>query len=1664
MNTKSKSKKGKEKGIIGITLAAIMIASIFAAINPVPVSARVITLDGDSESYLGEWVPGAWPTGDWLKDDPANDVAGGDIHGYDLRALWQHYDEANDTMYFRLDVDDMPADLDGNNDTDTVCSIPPGDCPGVGNKEQYTIILSDNVDPSGKPGLTMMYNDNICNGPDATAAYGHLTGNDCVEFSLTHASDYIDLLDFCIVVSAGGLADNPGEDIMDICIYRKAPPELDFNFNGTDCLEVEFNAWATDNASIVNFTWDFGAGESPRYVSGAGPFPITTDHTFNSCNDRTVKLTACNAEMCASVQHLVHVACGPSVSILYSPMCYEVNGTDITFDGTGSSGESMPLTYSWSFIPGTFTGTNDNGAITTVLGVNAPITATLTVTDALNCEANKSVSVDLCSGCSLRIYGTFNRGPGDFTVTDPETGLPPENKPYSDPVGPFHPQNEQAPRKDFITFNPAIMPHNSLTGPDGLEYPDLDFWECEDYSDVQIPNEKVFKRMWYEKEWFKDHDQDGEWDVVVDTPLPFPDDVITMTLDEWNAIPAWIKERDGLRIREWNNDPRINDSNVDIYGPAINQEFTYMFVDEEIMPALIGAGSTVLIPMASYEDGNGLDSFDADGDGELDYVKVGSEQSIALHWTMDVPAMDWDEAMEKADIDGDWLFGNKPWLEAFDNDDEELSGDESVVFSLERMDMSPGSTIQFFDHVVTLTDVQEAGDDAWAIFDVCDNEGGGSQRCSENVGLGSNDVQYFYRGQVRVRAHPAERPTFYLRLVSADAEDNTAIVELGRMFGNTYANTGGSNPFWSQKAFMVDGVFYNVVAIKAVDNCIKYVTFRQKLPKMPIKLYGKHLERWDPGEVLPEMPPFNMDHDILIDVQSTWTRPYSQQDKIGPATEMPPLTIDYIYEGIEERYKGEFKEIYYETQGDDSEFWTLEWFWTLPWQYTEFRLPKDDRYLVTLSWIADESEITLWDSDPDGPVANYTGERFKFWYQDCSGPIYIDNETSSIRLYGTFDEGPGDHGPNVVDRHTGLPPENKPYTDPMGPFDPQHEQAPHKDFMTFNPAIMDHNQGYPELDYWECACYPSDVQTPKEKVFKRMWYEKEWFKDHSSKKYGDGCFTVVVDTPLLPPDDVITMCLEDWNAIPEWIRERDGLSIREWNNDETIEDSNVDIYGPAINQEFTYMFVDEEIMPALIGAGSTVLIPMASYEDGNGLDSFDADGDGERDAVRVTNEEVLALKWAMDTWWTDNPIEPWMADIDGDGLEWFGDFDELSGDESVIFQLESKYMNKDDTIQFFDHVVTLTDVHEIGDSGQAIFDVCDNEGGGSQRCTPNVGLGINDIQYFYRGQVRIRMHPSERPTFYLRVVSADAVDNTAIVEVGRMFGETYANIGGQNPFWSQKAFMVDGVFYNVVAIKAEDNCIKYVTFRQKLPKEDIKLYGKHLKTWKIDSATNRSEILPEMPPFNEDHEILIDVQNTWTRPYSQQDKIGDKVTTDPLEIWYIEEDVEERFKGELKEIYNETFNEKTGLEDEYWNLEWFHTQPDQYTAFVMNNTDQLYLLTLAWYAPQSEITIWDHDVDGPMYNYIGERVKFWYDAGDEPLKDLYVNKVGAALPAPTVFSYYNSASHGGNGDECINLQELVNAIMDYLYDVYPFGDGLFDRDDLIDCIEDFIAQPPECRV
>ena len=1568
------------KGLIGITLAFIMVASIFAAIAP--------STTADQEAQAG------FSLDKQTYPDPTASYKVGDPITYRIIAS-------------------CPIEAPFN------CEVDIWD------------VLPDNT--------TTIYLDND--------SYFTIGQSKTYWVNTTVGADWVKDDKIRNFVWAVGLDENPtqADEIKTYMVKTNpitydVPPEFEFEWEAIGCFEVEFDpSYTAEGTTIVNHTWTFGDGTTAGPI--AGP-PVATNHTYATCGVKNVTLSGwADNGLSGAFTDLIYVDCGPTAVAKRSPSCFDAGGTEITFDGSDSHADLANIaypqsiaSYHWSFDDPALA--DGNTAVVTRTVTQETI-ATLTVVDTLGCEDTATVKVGPCALCNIRIYGTYDRGAGDLNVIDPCSGLAPENKPYTDPIAPFYPQHEQAPRKDFITFNPAIMDHNQV-------YDELDYIECPGYV-VQTPAEKVFKRMWYEKEWFKDSNMNGLWDIVTVCGK-------VMTMDEWLALPQWNRSE----IREWNSpDAPDYKPKADIYGPAIVQEFTYMTIDSTEyatgMPLLVNAGSKILIPMA-HDPANpyrGLNSFDANLDGVRDMVRVESEFTLDL------------------DIDMDGIY------EHMDEDLIELNGNEQVVFVL--VDGKSGSdprltlnqSLQFFDHKVTLEAVDELNGLAWVWLKVEDNEGGGSTRKS-TVDLQPGQTKFFYRG-VWKNAPDAERPAFYIRLISGDKVTGAATIEVGRMFGQTHANIEAC-PFRAQKMMIVDEVFYNVVAIKAQDDCFKYITFRQKLPKTPIKIFGKHLKTWAPFEVLPEMSPYNLNHEIIEDIfPIDPEHPPYPIVKFGDKKPMPPLEIIYVDESIEKRYKGELKEIYNETSyatGVDSqinnfnereyEYWNLEWFWTKPWQYTEFRLPKDDRYLVTLSWFAPESEMTLWNHNPEEPVGWWTGERFKFWYEDCTGPLYIDRATNSIRIYGTFGEGAGD--PTATDVQPGpsygMYPENMPYTDPVGPFYPQHWQAPNKDFMTFNPAVMDHNQGYPELDYIRCDGYI--VQTPAEKVFKRMWYEKEWFKDLISSNT-PGEWDVVIekfDGSKWKYHTVMT--LAQWNAIPDHEKIIDKLRIKQHNNPSLPNGSpdpdfktTADIYGPAIVQEFTYMTIDSTEYatgsPLMVAAGSKILIPLAHYGGTpyRGLNSFDADGDGIRDPVRVESEATLGI------------------DIDLDGKIELMDEDwiELNGNEQVVFVLGPKRLNTgtklqtETKLQFFDHVVTLESVSVAGPTYSVQIRVEDNEGISARGSTVNMDFAANNVKTFYRGVVK-NAPSAEQPAFYVRLLSADAASQTACVEVGRMFGQTHANIEF-NPYRAQKMMIVDGVFYNIVAVKATpENCFKYITIRQKLPKVPIKIFGFELKQWLP------GETLPELSPFNQDHEILVDVQPGWgPAPVCQLDKIGPKIPRPPLTITYVKEDEEWRFLGELKEIYNETWNEQTGIEDEYWNVEWFHTQPKQYTAFTVP-VGELYLMTLAWYAPQACTTLWNGHPDGPVGSWTGDRVKFWYDPFDNT--DIYINRV-ADIPAVelTIAAYYNMPSHGGDGYLYISTNEVINAVMDYLTDAGPFAPGAdpaFTENDLLDYLMQYLAQ------
>jgi hypothetical protein len=141
-----------------------------------------------------------------------------------------------------------------------------------------------------------------------------------------------------------------------------------------------------------------------------------------------------------------------------------------------------------------------------------------------------------------------------------------------------------------------------------------------------------------------------------------------------------------------------------------------------------------------------------------------------------------------------------------------------------------------------------------------------------------------------------------------------------------------------------------------------------------------------------------------------------------------------------------------------------------------------------------------------------------------------------------------------------------PYTDPEAPFDPMNVESPMKDFVTFNPALM------------EDAVVVNNIDS-KQKVFARQWFVPEYTE----------------------PTGMV------------WLDEVEGTWIPN-HNEYVWED---------VVTEYTYMFVDKHYQPREATSRSPsdaywtkFWFPVADNDDGQiGLDSCDINYDGVPDMV-----------------------------------------------------------------------------------------------------------------------------------------------------------------------------------------------------------------------------------------------------------------------------------------------------------------------------------------------------------------------------------------------------------------------------------------------------------------
>lgn len=1297
---------------------------------------------------------------------------------------------------------------------------------------------------------------------------------------------------------------------------------------------------------------------------------------------------------------------------------------------------------------------------------------------------------------------------GDPAAVDPKTGKLPEDPPYTKAEDIFNPQLAQAPVKDSVTWNPVFMSEFETTedpnGAVGL-YNQI-------YAGSRNATEKVFFRMWYEPwHWDKDWNANGTLDLIPELQIPY---TLTKGIkyDEW--YPAIMQEFTYmlLEAKTVAEEPLPLAGPVDrsqggvsfvfpvgIEGfpapdPAGNGLNTFD-ADLDQVPDIVHVESEVtlfeLTKIAADFNGNGLiDNLDAD--------------SVALNGN------EWPVFRLDSKSLGTGQ-GDTQELQFLDHYIKVLQVfDDSVLLEIWYTgDLLPArlGTITLYTGDMVLAGRNGPAQRIKAVV----NGGSGTNMCHFPTGPWfawlesidtAEDTARIVVGRALGATHTAmEESPGQADLFPGDPWFLKRFYVDGHEYNVVAVQTENGAPTTVPHVCTLDAnedreVDYTLYPPPHDPSFFKFITIRTPIPKVSdhmdppdgylIEQHSVRLQAYGPHDPLSVLPPFNHPHYVLLDVQVTDGVDCDEKDVayigklVGP---VDAVGDDYYYIEEDKNWQllGELKEKYGEHAGD--EFWYVEQFHTRPWEYTEFVLPNispattgitdPDLYLMTSSWLARQSEYLLWTKDAKTPQAyNLVWDkdegcwirkenvstmpkdwkpRVKFWYDpDLLEYPWKYKSEMGIRIFGEADIGPGD--PKVKDpKAPEYPVEVWPYTDPWAPFNPQLEQAPRKDSLTFNPAYMDkYNYALGDENgvlglYEQISIREHDA---REKAFFRMWYEPA---------YLDKILTVSPKAPF---------------TVTTWYE------------------------FPALMQEFTYMYLDTMNQPAHAQPGTSRLVfPMATGEAdlpmpvgpgwagpipslGVGLTSFDANFDGQPDIVHLHSERSL------------NKLTNVNADFNGDGMlnELDKDGKPLSGDEMVVFALEEMVLRRGQSVQFLDHLITLENVIP----GSAEFQFW-YTGGGLHLVSPGLyshhpdKIGTPLLVGVNRMALANKSTRSLLPTtgnlgrtdgawfVFVNAVNsrpADPANESVVVTVGRALGATHSAIdngsGGHDlkpgDPWYLKRFFVDGHEYNVVALHIvpatyrnpgdELYEFKYITIRTPVPKVDFVNYEDSIKLEVYYPVTGTD--ISVLPPFNMNHTEVEDVQaldektpvscpaNCVTQTFAFANK--DLLNADchgrlfpsaipPLTIHIMTETVETQFSGELKEKYNDN----SGVE--LWQTEQFHTVPDHYTTVLLDHYQMpegyrwLTLLTSDWESEQSRLYLYGCDditqndlhswhlgipatnltITGTKQTFFQAtenattRVKFLYDPLDE--EDLYVNRWSGNEETRTTLRVYGDGLH-----------------------------------------------------
>ncbi|MDG6243461.1 MAG: hypothetical protein QCH31_03585 [Methanolobus sp.] len=528
-----------------------------------------------------------------------------------------------------------------------------------------------------------------------------------------------------------------------------------------------------------------------------------------------------------------------------------------------------------------------------------------------------------------------------------------------------------------------------------------------------------------------------------------------------------------------------------------------------------------------------------------------------------------------------------------------------------------------------------------------------------------------------------------------------------------------------------------------------------------------------------------------------------------------------------------------------------------------------------------------------------------------------------------------------------------PYMDPVAPFDPMNPEAPQKDFVTFNPALIE--------DFGNI--YVNNVDS-KQKVFARQWFVPDYTEPTGMvwlDKFKYEC-----------TKDNVTEIVEGDSSTMLEIEENSCYKYKEWipYRNEYLSDDVV--------TEFTYMFVDKHYQPVEATAKSPTgaywtnfYFPVADRDDAQiGLDSFDINDDGMDDMVTLRR---------------------------------VGDFNK-DGHKDISIRSELFAVNIGDRLQFLDHIVEIEGIYYVNGKLDSVAVKIFYNG----NTNPEQIGGIHVIQVD-KGILSSGRHTvtDDYPQFfepwYLKVEGAAAGMDKVLVHVGRQIYE-------------RETFFVDGAEYDVARIFGSSwNNVKYITIRNPVPQDtdvsmnDLSVVKKNIKANEyvpmlppfnreytmIDDINIPDYASDDLTCYYGDNLNMYAPDGEWYESNyidSAYDTIEERKIygVGPMLIYFVDHAFESRFHTDLLEILDE---EGIGeVEAQAW--KWLHirTMPDEYKDFVypeMPDIDDGYgdfLFTSSWRAPNSDVCETPRDVVLP------QRVMFVYDQA-EGFTDIYVNEI-----------------------------------------------------------------------